>query len=448
MKHHKIFLAGKFITTDDELRVINPHTGELAGITYNASTEILEKAIIKAEEIRPVLSALPVYKRAEILKDLSSKLIERKHQIAELIVLESAKPMRYAITEVERSINLLLIAAEEVKRIGIVAGISPFNYPLNLAMHKIAPAIATGCPIILKPASATPLTMLAFAEIIAETELPHGSVSILPMTREVGNKLVTDERIKLLSFTGSPSVGWKMKSQAGKKKVVLELGGNAAVIVTESVNVNSIIEKCIVSAFAYSGQVCIHAQRFYVHDAIFEKFCKLIIERANKLKTGDPLNAETEIASMIDEANAIRVEEWVNEAVNKGAKIIAGGKRKGSFYEPTILTKTSTAMKINCEEVFGPVILIEKYSDFTAAINMVNDSKFGLQAGVFTDSIIEMNEAFEKLDVGGVIINEVPSFRVDHMPYGGIKDSGLGREGVKYAMMDMMEAKLLVKPIN
>lgn len=318
---------------------------------------------------------------------------------------------------------------------------------MNLAVHKIAPAIASGCPIILKPATKTPLSTLKLAEIIDQTELPKGAVSILPMNRETGNKLVTDERFRLLSFTGSPAVGWKMKSQAGKKKVVLELGGNAGVIVSDSSDIDHAVERCLLGGFAYSGQVCIHAQRIFVADAIFNTFIEKYIRRVEQLKQGNPVEPETEISAMIDADNAERVINWIKEAVDGGAKLLTGGVRDGLHVKPTVITQTHREMKVCALEIFGPVVVIEKYSGFETAVEAINDSDYGLQAGVFTNRLDEMNMAFEKLDMGGVIINDVPTFRVDHMPYGGNKDSGSGREGVKYAIRDMMESKILVKPI-
>jgi acyl-CoA reductase-like NAD-dependent aldehyde dehydrogenase len=329
---------------------------------------------------------------------------------------------------------------------GIVAGIAPFNFPLNLAVHKLAPAIAAGCPIILKPASATPLSTLALARIIDKSGLPKGAVSILPMSRSTGNLLATDERIQVLSFTGSPVVGWELKKQSGKKKVVLELGGNAGVIVTQSADISKIMSVCVTGGFAYSGQICIHAQRFYVHRSLYKEFLETFRKATLALVYGDPLDKNTNISSMIDEENAKRVDDWVKEAVKAGAKIICGGKRNGTYYEPTVLTETTTSMKVNAEEVFGPVVCIEKYDgSIENAVRLINDTRFGLQCGIFTDSVEELDYAFRNLEVGGVIHNNVPTLRFDQMPYGGVKESGLGREGVKYAMMDMLEARVLVK---
>jgi acyl-CoA reductase-like NAD-dependent aldehyde dehydrogenase len=329
--------------------------------------------------------------------------------------------------------------------VGLVAGIAPFNFPLNLAVHKIAPAIAAGCPIILKPASATPLSTLELAKIIHQTALPKGAVSVLPMDRKAGNQLVTDERFKLLSFTGSPVVGWEMKRNAGKKKVVLELGGNAAVIITPTADFEKAVAKSMIAGFSYSGQICIHAQRFFVHESVFNHFTNLFLTAAKKLKQGNPENEDTDVSNMIDAENAKRVETWINEAIQQGAAVLLGGKRTGNYIEPTVLTNTNKDMEVCSKEIFGPVVTIEKYSTFPEAVEMVNDSDFGLQAAVFTLSDAEITTAFDTIETGGVIINDVPTFRVDHMPYGGVKDSGLGREGVKYAIMDMMEARILVK---
>jgi glyceraldehyde-3-phosphate dehydrogenase (NADP+) len=416
------------------------------------------------------METMPSYQKQEILSGIASKLQSEREHLASILAQEAGKPIKYALGEVDRAIQTFLVAAEESKRlpseylsldwtptgegkeglvkyfpVGIVSGISPFNFPLNLAVHKIAPAIAAGCPIILKPARSTPLSTLELARIAYSTSLPKGALSILPMDRVAGNQLVTDPRFKLLTFTGSPQVGWKMKEMAGKKKVVLELGGNAGVIITKTANIDKALLKCIGGAFAYSGQVCIHTQRIYIHETIFETFTERMADQTRKLKIGDPLDPSTDISAMIDEENALRVEEWANEAINGGARIIAGGKRKGSIFEPTIITNTRSDMKVCSHEVFGPVVVVEPYSHFEEAIDAVNDSQFGLQAGVFTNQIDEEIFAFNNLKVGGVIINDVPTFRVDHMPYGGVKESGLGREGVKYAIHEMMESRLLIR---
>jgi acyl-CoA reductase-like NAD-dependent aldehyde dehydrogenase len=471
LSEYKIFCAGEFISTENKLAIINPFDNKEFAHTYLADETILNTAIEKALQVQKELKDLPSYKKFEVLKYISEQLKSKREELAQLLCLESGKPMKYALTEIDRSAQTFLIAAEESKRlpkeylsldwtpngvnregvinyfpIGLVAGIAPFNFPMNLAVHKIAPAIASGCPIILKPASKTPLSTLALAKIIAETDLPKGAVSILPCNRLVGELLVRDERIKLLSFTGSPEIGWKMKAKAGKKKVVLELGGNAGVIITEKTNITSVIKKCLAGAFAYSGQICIHAQRFVVHESLFDEFIEALKKEAQTLTSGNPLDTTTDFSVMIDEENAKRAEQWINEAIESGAKLICGGKRNGNYFEPTILTNCNTNMKVYAEEVFAPIITIEKYSNnIEEAVNIINNTRFGLQCGVFTDSIEELNYCMQNLEVGGIIHNDVPTLRFDQMPYGGIKDSGLGREGVRYAIMDMIEAKLLVK---
>jgi acyl-CoA reductase-like NAD-dependent aldehyde dehydrogenase len=471
MKKYLVFCAGEFIDTPLEQKVLNKYSGETYASVCFADAAILDKAIVAAQNGRKEMEELSSFERSVALKFISDQILADKKNLAEILCIESGKPIFYSLGEIERSAQTFLIASEECKRFpneylsldwtkngkgkeglvryfpaGIVAGISPFNFPINLAVHKIAPAIAAGCPIILKPASSTPLSTLELAKIISKSGLPKGAVSILPMDRKTGNLLVTDERINVLSFTGSPEIGWELKKQSGKKKVVLELGGNAGVIISKGTDIKIIIDKCIGGAFSFSGQICIHAQRFYVHESVFDDFINEMKSAAGKLIEGDPLKEETRISSMIDEENAKRVENWVNEGIKQGAKLIYGGKRRSAFYEPTILTETKTSMRINCEEVFGPVICIEKYKgEMEEAIKLLNDSKFGLQCGVFTDSVEELDKVFKNAQVGGVIHNDVPTLRFDHMPYGGIKESGLGREGVKYAMMDMLEAKILVK---
>ncbi len=468
--NYKIYSAGEFIETQFPLEVKNPFDDSIVATTYLANEFILEQAITKAISIKQELQNLSSSKKQQILIQISEAILFNKEHLAKILSLESAKPIKYALTEIERSAHCFLIAAEECMKIttetlilerinhtdkkegivnyfpiGLVAGISPFNFPMNLAVHKIAPAIATGCPIILKPASRTPLSCLELAKIIDKTELPKGAVSILPMDRETGNVLVTDERFKLVSFTGSPDIGWKMKSDCGKKKVVLELGGNAATIITPSADMNDAITKSLMGAFAYSGQICIHAQRFIVHTSVYAVFVEELKKQTLTLKYGNPLDASTDVSNLIDEKNAIRIESWINEAIQQGAKLICGGKRTGSFLEPTILSHCNNSMKVYAEESFGPVICINTYDNINDAIQQANDTRFGLQCGVFTTNEEELTLCFNEIEVGGVIHNHVPTLRYDNMPYGGVKDSGLGREGIKYAMHDMLEAKVLVK---
>ncbi|MDD3877275.1 MAG: aldehyde dehydrogenase family protein [Bacteroidales bacterium] len=469
---YKLYCAGKFLGTSNILEVVNPFTQQIFEKTYFAGENEFEEAVIAGLKAEKVMKNMPVYLRYQILISIADKLKAQRDKFAAVLSAEAGKPIKYALAEVDRAIQTFVVAAEESKRlpaeymsidwtkeafnkeavvkyfpVGLIAAISPFNFPLNLAVHKIAPAIAAGCPIILKPATKTPLSTLLLAQIIDETELPKGALSVLPMDRKTGNRLVTDERFTLLTFTGSPEVGWAMKKQAGKKKVVLELGGNAGVIVSQSADVILAAKRCVTGAFAYSGQVCIHAQRIFIHESIFDLFVDNLLPQVKSLRTGDTIDISTDFSVMIDQENAIRVESWINEAVAGGAKILTGGKRSGNFVEPTVLTHTHKEMKVNADEVFGPVVTLSKFSDFEEAVAMLNDGKYGLQAGVFTNALNEMNYAFYHIDAGGVIINDIPTFRADHMPYGGIKDSGFGREGVKYAMHDMLESKILVKNV-
>lgn len=470
MINYNIYSAGKFVTSQQIIEVKNPFNQSVIAVTYLADKFILEDAIIKALSIKTELQNLAPQKKHNILKQISNEIYANRKKLAEVLSLESAKPLKYALAEIDRSAYTFQIAADESKKnrtehlslerilqtdkrngvvdyfpIGLIAGIAPFNFPMNLAVHKLAPAIASGCPIILKPASRTPLSCLELAKIIDRTELPKGAVSILPMNRETGNVLVTDERFNLLSFTGSPDIGWKMKAQSGKKKVVLELGGNAATIITQSANLKDALPKALMGAFAYSGQICIHAQRFIVHSSLYNTFIDELKSLTQNLISGNPLDAATDVSNMIDEANAIRVENWINEALHQGAQLICGGKRNGSFVEPTILTNCNHSMKVYSEEVFGPMICINSYETIEDAIKQANNTKFGLQCGVFTNDEKELDTCFKQIEVGGVIHNHVPTIRYDQMPYGGVKESGLGREGVKYAMLDMLEPKILVK---
>ncbi len=471
MNEYLIYSGGTFIRTENRLNVSCSFDNQAFSYTYLAAKEDVDYSILMAQKAFEVMKKMPSYKLERILNEIANKMKADRRRLAEVLALEACKPIVYALSEIDRAIQTFKVAAQEALRppgeymsidwtpagenkeawikyfpLGPVSGISPFNFPMNLAAHKIAPAIAARCPIVLKPATSTPLSTLELAKIIDETELPKGAVSILPASREIGNLLVTDNRFKLLTFTGSPEVGWKMKNDAGKKKVVLELGGNAAAIITPTANFKEALKKCLVGAFAYAGQVCIHTQRIYVHHSIFETFLNDFVQETKKLKMGNPLETDTDISAVIDEKNAIRIENWINEAQQQGASILCGGKRYGNMIEPTVITGTDKSMKVNGEEVFGPTVVIESYQNFEDTIQLVNDTPYGLQAGVFTNQLNEMNMAFELLEFGGVMINETPSYRVDHMPYGGIKDSGLGREGLKYAILDMLEPKIMVKP--
>ncbi|MEX2484269.1 MAG: aldehyde dehydrogenase family protein [Brumimicrobium sp.] len=452
------------------MQVVNPYNQKVLGkVTLLSEAQVLE-CVSKANASKLEMRNLSSNDKASILNSIIEELREKYDVFIKTISQESGKPYRYAKAEVDRAIQTFTFASEECKRLphelidldatekgrglkgevvyfprGVVFGISPFNFPLNLAVHKIAPAIATGCPILLKPSSKTPLTMELLADIINKTNLPKGAFQLIHCSREVGDKLVEHEDVDVLSFTGSPSVGWKMKSAAGKKSVVLELGGNAAAIICEDANLDLAIDELIIGGFAYSGQVCIHTQRIYIHKKLFESFKNQFLKRVEKLNFGDPLFEDTEFSVMIDEDNTKRVEKWVGEAIDNGAKCLIGGKRKDSLFLPTVLTNVSKGQKVRDEEVFGPVVVIEEFNELSEAIDQVNDSRWGLQASIFTDSIKKRKKAFELLNLGGLIHNKSTLFRVDDMPYGGVKDSGFGREGVRYSMKDYLEPKLLVR---
>jgi acyl-CoA reductase-like NAD-dependent aldehyde dehydrogenase len=468
---NRLYLAGEWLESESTIEVRNPFNQQPITACFLASPTHINSAIEKALDARNDFHKLSSGEIAEILLQIAAKLEANRVEIARLIAAESGKPLRYAEGEVLRGIATFRIASEECKRpqnelieldwtdsgrgkrgkvvmksCGIAAGIAPFNFPLNLVAHKIAPAIASRTPIILKPSSSTPLTALFLAKLIDEVSLlPKGALSVLPCSREVGQLLVEDDRIHILSFTGSPEVGWKMKREAGKKKVVLELGGNAAAIVHKDADINEAIDKLFTGAFAYSGQVCIHTQRIYLHADIEEAFISGFVARIKILENSDPAAPSCLYSVMIDENNAERVHAWINEAIQDGATCISGGVRQGNFVEPTVCLNTTKNMKIHAEEVFGPVVCVNVYTDLDEVIAQVNDSRFGLQASVFTDSKRVLDACFDRLEVGAVIHNDSTLFRVDHMPYGGVKDSGRGREGVRYAMLDFMEPRLLVE---
>ncbi|OQW75183.1 MAG: aldehyde dehydrogenase [Proteobacteria bacterium ST_bin11] len=469
MTDYPIYLAGRFQTTATPLAVVSPYSGQIVYQTYLAGEAEFEAAVVAAQTARSAMQSLPVYERYRILQQVSAGILAHRDEFATIMAQEAGKPWKTAQIEVERSAQTFLVAAEEAKRlpgevlsiawhpvaankdaiihyfpVGLVAGISPFNFSLNLVAHKVAPAIAAGCPMVLKPASKTPISALLLASIIHEAGLPAGGLSVLPMDRVTGNQLVTDPRFHLLSFTGSPEIGWQMKRDAGKKKVVLELGGNAALIVDKDADVTLAANKAVVGAFAYAGQSCIHTQRVYVEASLFEAFVAQFSRKLAELNIGDPQAPDTDFSSMIDENNAKRIESWVNEALADGAKLLAGGKRDGTLYAPTVMTNTRNDMKVCNLEAFAPIVVIEPFTDFKQAVATINDSSFGLQAGLFSFDSRKIRYAFDNLHVGGLIVNDVPTFRADHMPYGGVKDSGLGREGPKYAIFDMLEPKLLV----
>jgi glyceraldehyde-3-phosphate dehydrogenase (NADP+) len=469
-KPHPIFLAGRWVESPDRLEVANPaDPANPAGATYNATAEQYEEAVNAAVDAFQVTRTLPAYERGRILREISGGIKARREELGKLIALEAGKPIRDALVEVDRATLTFRLGAEEAERmtgelipldlmpaskdrvgitrrfpIGPIAGISPFNFPLNLAAHKLSPAIASGNPIVLKPPSKDPLTMLTVAEIVEAAGVPQGAVSILPMTRELGDRMVADERFKLLTFTGSPSVGWRMKERAGKKKVVLELGGNAGVIVDKTADLDWAVKRILVGAYAYAGQVCISVQRMFVHESIWDAFMDKFLAGVGALKVGDPLDPTTDVGPMVDEHQAERTQRWVDEAVAMGGKVLAGGKAQGSLFPPTVLTDVPVTAQVCSNEAFAPLVVAFPFTDLGDAIARVNDSMFGLQTGVFTNQLTGAWRAFSELEVGGVIVNDVPTYRIDHMPYGGVKDSGQGREGLRWAIEDMTELRIMV----
>ena len=468
-KSYPMYVAGEWQKSDEPLAVRNPYSGDVIGVTYQASRDQLEAAIVGAVQAFEITRHMPTYERVALLKGMAAGLKERRDEVVLMIAAEAGKPIRDAEIETDRGIFTLETAAEEAKRIegevipldllpsskgrggvvrrfpiGPIAGISPFNFPLNLALHKIAPAIASGNTIVLKPPSRDPLTMLLFAEIVEAAGVPKGAVSIMPMDREVGDALVDDPRFKLLSFTGSPDVGWEMKRRAGMKKVVLELGGNAGVIVDADSDLDFAVNRIRVGAFAYSGQVCISVQRVFVVEDVYEQFREKLVAAVKTIQLGDPLDRATDLGPMIDEKAVLRTQSWIDEARADGARILTGGSSESGFFQPTVIENANPSSSVCSKEAFAPLVTIAPVKSFGEAIRKINDSEYGLQAGVFTNSLDKALTAFEHIEAGGVVINDVPAYRIDHMPYGGVKASGLGREGLKYAIEDMTEPRLMV----
>ena len=452
------------------LEVVNPFDGSIVGQTWLAGDAELDAAAEAAVGATGRMRDLAAYERGEILNRISRLLADHREDVARTLAGEVGKPIRDARIETDRAVMTFQVAAEAARNlggellpmdlaphargrmgivrrvpIGPISAISPFNFPLNLSAHKIAPALAAGNPIVLKPATKTPLSALTLGRFAAEAGAPEGAVSVLPMDRKTGDRLVTDPRFKLLTFTGSAEVGWDMKARAGRKKVILELGGNAAAIVDESANLAFAAARIAAGGFTLAGQSCISVQRVFVHEAVAAGFSSRLVDAVNALKAGDPLSPDTEVGPMIDEGEAGRVQEWVDEAVRAGARVLTGGRRLGgAMYAPTVLSSVPADAKVCAEEAFAPLVVVTPFADFEDALAQVNASVFGLQAGVFTSSLEHALLAFDRLEVGGVIVNDVPTWRVDHMPYGGVKDSGLGREGPRYTIEEMTEPRLLV----
>jgi acyl-CoA reductase-like NAD-dependent aldehyde dehydrogenase len=468
-KTYPCYVGNQPATPNHDLEVTDKFTGEVATRVPLVDAETIDRAIgLAARAARP-MRELAAYERQAVLDHCVQRFRERSEELAMALCIEAGKPIKDSRGEAARLIDTFRVAAEESTRIygevmpldisarargyrgqwqrfpiGPCSFISPFNFPLNLAAHKVAPAIAAGCPFVLKPASLTPVGALIIGEVLAKTDLPAGAFSILPARRDGAGLFTSDERLKLLSFTGSPDVGWELKAKAGKKKVVLELGGNAAVIVDADADLEDAVARIIVGAFYQSGQSCIGVQRILVHEDVRDAFREKLVTATQALRMGDPKHEETFIGPMISEKEAERLAGWIEQGVAAGGKLLCGGGRKGALLEATLLEDVPKDQTLVCKEAFGPVAILSGFRDFDAALAEVNDSAFGLQAGVFTRDLYRAQRAFEELEVGGVVIGDVPSWRVDHMPYGGVKDSGLGREGIRFAIEDMTEIRLMV----
>ncbi len=468
MEEYKLWINGGQEEGSETREILSPYDQTPVAKVHFADRALMHRAIDAARKAFLQTKHLSSYERFKILEKISRTIYQRKEELARSIALVAGKPIRSARLEVERAVNTFLIAAEESKRIngelipldlspttknrwgivrrfplGVIAGITPFNFPLNLVAHKMAPAIAAGNSFILRPASQVSPTAMILGEIVHSTDLPPGGVNIVPSGYNAAAALIEEEQVKMITFTGSPAVGWPLKKKAFKKRVTLELGGNAAVVVEPDADLDYVIPRCLLGAFAYAGQICISIQRIFLHQKIYDKFMSEFIEQTKKLRVGDPLDEETDVGPMITRQAAEEIERWIQEAVEEGAQVLVGGGRQGNLVEPTILEKVKPELRISWLEAFAPIVVIYPYSDFEQALEEVNYSIYGLQAGVFTRDLHKAFLAFEKLEVGGVIINDIPTFRVDHMPYGGIKESGFGREGLRYAIEEMTELKLM-----
>ncbi|WP_199616298.1 aldehyde dehydrogenase family protein [Paenibacillus alkalitolerans] len=465
----QLFIDGGWVAADGYRPLFSPYSGEqIAEIAVAGAAEV-DRAIQAADQARPVMARLPAHERATILERLSALIREKSDEAARLIALEAAKPLKTARLEVERTVMTYKFSAEEARRIhgetipmdaapggedrvaytlrqplGVVAAITPFNFPMNLVAHKVGPAIAAGNTVVLKPAGQTPLSALFLAELLKQAGLPDGALNVVTGSGSViGDRLVTDDRVKAVTFTGSPEIGAAIRNKAGLKKVTLELGSNSALIIDQGVDVDSMASRAVTGAFSYSGQVCISIQRIYVHERLYDEFVMKFAAHAETLKIGDPLSAETDVSALISSGDADRTMQWIGEAVKRGASVAAGNRREGNIVYPTVLLNVDPLCSVSCREAFAPVVMINRVGSMEEGVREVNRSRYGLQAGIYTENIRTALAAAEALEVGGVMINDIPTFRVDHMPYGGVKESGVGREGVKYAVEHMTEMKLV-----
>jgi glyceraldehyde-3-phosphate dehydrogenase (NADP+) len=461
--------AGRWQHTATTAKIFNPFDGRVLAEVCQAGPGEIEAAIQSTIDGARLMRNQPGHVRSALLHKIADLLDARRDDCARIIAEEAGKPITDARREVGRAVQTFTVAAEEAKRIGgevvpldwtpgteaywgvtrrfplgAILGITPFNFPINLVAHKVAPALAAGNAILIKPAPQTPLTALFLGELALEAGLPAGALNIVPCANEMAGRLVADARFKLLSFTGSAQVGWMLKSKSGKKKVVLELGGNAGVIIEPDADLDLAAQRCATGGFAYAGQTCISVQRILVHESIVETFTAKLLALVSQLKSGDPCDEATVVGPLINSTATERVEGWIKEAVAQGATVLAGATRTGSVLNATVLSHVNATMKVSCEEVFGPLVTITPYTKFEQALALLNNSPYGLQAGLFTQDIDRIFSAFRNLEVGAVLVNDVPTFRADHMPYGGVKDSGMGREGVKYAIDEMTEPRLLV----
>jgi acyl-CoA reductase-like NAD-dependent aldehyde dehydrogenase len=464
----RLFLAGAWLE-GIPYTVSCPYDDVAVGRVHRASPAQLEQAIQAAVKAFDTTRRLSAHQRATVLRTIAAGITARADELAHVIALEAGKPIKQARVEVTRSATTFAVAAEEATRfhdevlhldalpggegrqgivrrfpVGPIAAIAPFNFPLNLVAHKLAPAIAAGCPVVLKPASQTPISALKLAKIVAESGWPAEALSVLPLSSRDAGPLVEDERFKLLTFTGSPSVGWHMKRRAGRKKVTLELGGNAGAIIHEDADLAFAAERCVVGGFSYAGQSCISTQRIFVHESVYEAFMEHFVPKVKALQVGHPLDESTDLGSLISPSDGQRINEWLDEARTAGASCVVGGHIERGVVQPTVVVNAGPEQRVNAQELFAPVVTVQPYTEFAEALHAVNNSDYGLQAGVFTRDIQRIFQAYTELEVGGLIVNDVPTWRIDHMPYGGVKQSGFGREGLKYAIEEMTEPKLLV----
>lgn len=466
----KMYINGEWVEGQQFADLYSPHTKDLVAQIPQATAEQVDEAIVAADVAKTEMANLTALERAEILEHIAELFKENRQRAAEIISLEGAKPIKFALAEIDRTIETYKFAAEEAKRltgemipmdaakggagrfgytiqepIGVIGAITPFNFPQNLVAHKVGPAIAAGNTIVLKPASQTPLSALFLAELIAQTKLPKGAFNLVTGGgRIVGDALVTSNKVKMITFTGSPAVGIGIRNKAGLKRVALELGSNAGLIIDRDSNIDEIVTKCVIGAFSNQGQVCISIQRIYVMEEEANEFIQKFVEATKKLKVGNPLHADTDIAAMIHSDEQVRAQNWVNEAIANGAEVLTGGTIIDNVFAPTILQNVAATSKVSCQEVFAPIVSVNVITTIEEGIAAINDSNYGLQAGIFTKDIATAFKAAKELEVGGVMINDIPTYRVDQMPYGGVKESGTGKEGLKYAIHEMTESKLIV----